>query len=396
MQVSAVDACVWGYPLVLFDAAARRNAQSSDAALAGVLPNDDLTDRTVWLDLRSGPAALAIDETSRYYSLTLFDAWGRGFASLGTRTTGNQKQTYAIVPPLWAGIAPHGLRTIEAPTHRVAIVGQTAKVDGEIAGLPFSIDPLGPRAHPGETDAYGPAFELSRESVAQSIAHGGGRAFFERLQRLIRDDAGRYRDYAAWRSVAEDIVANASPELDKALTAALHRIEAGLSMTDPIGGWRAQQRFDARGNAYLERARSCRFHFLAGDEHEVLHRLAFTDDAGEPLHGGRSYRLHFDAWNRPPAQAFWSLTASDARFQRLPTGMPSSSIRSRDALVKNADDSIDILIQSTHPGTSNVNRIAVPKEAFGLILRLYWPRPPALNGLWSPPALHAVGIVARS
>ena len=394
MQGSAADACVWGYPLVLFDAAARRTAQSCDRALEGVrLPNDDLTDRIAWLDLRGGPAALDIDETSRYYSLTLFDAWGRSFASLGTRTTGNQKQGYAIVPPLRDGTAPHGMQTIETPTSRVAVVGQTAKVDGEMAELQFSIVPLGPRD--GALAPVGGAYsdDDSSESIATEIARSGGRAFFARLQRLL-DDSGRYANAAAWRSVVDGVLNGDSRTLDAAFEAALTRIECGLPLATPIDGWQPQRMFDARGDAYLERAQSSRFQFLAGDEQDVSYRFARLDEAGRSLHGAHGYWLHFDAWNGPPVRAFWSVTACDERLRRFPGGTPASSIRSRDQLVKNSDDSLDILIQSSRPNKQNVNWLAVPEEAFGLILRLYWPRPAALNGVWSPPALRAVTVTA--
>jgi hypothetical protein len=392
MPVGAVDACVWGYPLVLFDAAARRNAQSDDTALGGVsMPNDDLAVRTAWIDLHHRPVALMADETTRYYSLSLFDAWGRSFASLGTRTTGNQRQTYAIVPPSWTGTAPSGMRTIEAPTNRLAVVAQTVKSDGDISDPHVSIAPIGPRAN--DTIAIFAASQNPGGSIADEIARAGGIAFFERLRRLL-DDSGRYSSAIGWRDAIDTLLRGDSRRLDAAFSAALRHIESGLPVTPSVDGWEAQQRFDARSTAYLERARSCRFHFLAGDEQDVLYRFARIDDAGQPLHGARAYRLHFEGWNRPPARAFWSLTACDKRLRRLPADVRHSSIRSRDNLVRNADDSLDISIQSGPPDESNVNWLAVPDETFGLIFRLYWPRPAALNGVWSPPALHAVGVPA--
>jgi hypothetical protein len=393
MPVGAVDACVWGYPLVLFDAAARRNAQSDDAALAGVsMPNDDLAVRTAWIDLHHRPVALRADETTRYYSLSLFDAWGRSFASLGTRTTGNQRQTYAIVTPSWGGTAPNGVRTIEAPTNRVAVVAQTVRADGDIADLQVSIAPIGPRDNDRAT-AIADASGSPSGSVADAIAHAGGLAFFERLRGLL-DDSGRYSSAIGWRDAIDEVLRSDSRALEAGFTEALGYIESGLPVTATVDGWEAQQRFDARSTAYLERARSCRFHFLAGDEQDVLYRFARTDDAGQPLHGARAYRLHFEGWNRPPARAFWSLTACDKQLRRLPADVRHSSIRSRDNLVRNADDSLDITIQRAPPDESSVNWLALPDQAFGLIFRLYWPRPAALSGVWSPPALHAVRVTA--
>jgi len=175
MPVGPVDACVWGYPLVLFDAAARQDARSGEAALGGVIiPNDDLAVRTAWIDLTHGPAALTLGETTRYYSLTLFDGWGRSFESLGTRTTGNHQQTYAMVSPLRSSL--NGRRTIETPTTRIAAVARTAKADGDVSEPQFLIVPIGPRANV-DSPACVAGVGRSSESIATQIARAGGCRF---------------------------------------------------------------------------------------------------------------------------------------------------------------------------------------------------------------------------
>jgi hypothetical protein len=393
MPVGPVDACVWGYPLVLFDAAARQNARSGEAALAGVtIPNDDLAVRTTWIDLTHGPTALTLGETTRYYSLTLFDGWGRSFQSLGTRTTGNHEQTYALVSPLRNGSSLNARRTIETATTRIAAVTRTAKADGDVTEPQFSIVPIGPRASV-EAPACEAGVGRSSESIATQIARAGGRSFFASLRTLL-NESSRYASVAPWSDVVDDALLKDSKQLDDDVATAMQLIEAELPITAPVDGWRARRAFDARGAAYLERARACRFHFLADDEQDTFHRFALLEDSGRPLHGRFTYRVHFDAWNEPPARAFWSLSVCDERFRGLPANARGWSIRSRDNLIKNSDDSIDISIQTAPPNKPNVNWLAVPERPFGLILRLYWPRPAALNGLWSPPALQAVSVAA--
>ncbi|HEY3674732.1 MAG TPA: DUF1254 domain-containing protein [Candidatus Tumulicola sp.] len=393
MPVGAIDAYIWGYPLVLFDAAMRRDVRGHDASLTGVsLPNDDLAERIEWIDLQRGPSALVLVETTRYHCVSLFDAWGRNFASLGTRTTGNERQTYAIVPPLWNGAAPHGMQTIQSPTDRVAALGQTTKAGDDSAQPQFSIVPIGPRPNPRASNRDAD-FPRARESIAAGIASAGSRPFLACLQKLLHESE-RYAKAVGWRDVVDAALRKDPRELDDDFTAAIDLIESGSPLTPPVDGWQARRAFDARGSAYLERARACRFHFLTGDEQDVFHRFARSDDSGRALHGRLPYRLHFDVWNEPPARAFWSLSACDGRFGALLQSKSNSTVRSRDGLVRNADDSLDISIQSAPPDEPNVNWLAVPQEPFGLILRLYWPRPPALNGLWSPPALRAASVAA--
>ena len=143
-----------------------------------------------------------------------------------------------------------------------------------------------------------------------------------------------------------------------------------------------------RGGDFLLLAQSARFNFCSNDPNDVLCKFARSDGTGRALNGSDNYRLHFDAWNEPPARAFWSLMACDARFRALTNDPPAHSVRSRDGLIKNPDDSIDIMIQAKRPARSDVNWLAVPNGEFTLILRLYWPRPPASTGVWAPPSVR--------
>jgi hypothetical protein len=66
------------------------------------------------------------------------------------------------------------------------------------------------------------------------------------------------------------------------------------------------------------------------------------------------------------------------------------AIGDRDPLVFNADGSLDLSIQRESPGgDKEKNWLPAPKAGgFSMTLRLYWPRPAALEGAWTPPPVQ--------
>lgn len=65
------------------------------------------------------------------------------------------------------------------------------------------------------------------------------------------------------------------------------------------------------------------------------------------------------------------------------------AIGDRDKLTFNDDGSLTLYIQRESPGQDKEsNWLPAPKEGpFTMNLRLYWPKPAALDGTWAPPAV---------
>ena len=60
----------------------------------------------------------------------------------------------------------------------------------------------------------------------------------------------------------------------------------------------------------------------------------------------------------------------------------------------NADGSLDLYFQDESPGTDKeVNWLPAPKGPFLAVLRLYWPKPEAVDGKWKAPAIQQVTAV---
>jgi hypothetical protein len=110
----------------------------------------------------------------------------------------------------------------------------------------------------------------------------------------------------------------------------------------------------------------------------------FTDADGAPLDGAHDYVLHFDEQELPPVDAFWSITMYDQDGFQVTNPLGRFALGDRDPLRYNADGSLDLLIQHQSPGAEDeANWLPSAPGPFDLTMRLYLPRPEALNGQWS-------------
>src|SRR3546814_11786956 len=76
-----------------------------DASFRDVVrPNADTLYSTLWFDVGKEPLILTLPDTAgRYHVVPIMDMWTEVFATLGTRTTGNDGGTVALVGPHWQG-----------------------------------------------------------------------------------------------------------------------------------------------------------------------------------------------------------------------------------------------------------------------------------------------------
>ena len=123
---------------------------------------------------------------------------------------------------------------------------------------------------------------------------------------------------------------------------------------------------------------------------------ALTTDSGRrSADRGRQYTLTFPAGQLPPVNAFWSVT-----MYKLPESLLVDNPLNRylinspmlPDLVPNPDGSITLYIQNTAPGPEKeANWLPAPEGPFTMFMRLYWPKPEALDGTWQPPKVVKVG-----
>jgi hypothetical protein len=112
---------------------------------------------------------------------------------------------------------------------------------------------------------------------------------------------------------------------------------------------------------------------------------ATTDANGDYLDGLKGYKLTIPA--NPPAKDFWSVVIYDPQTRsELQTGQEFPSRNSkRDALVENADGSVDLWFGPEAPKGREANWIqTVPGKGWYAILRLYGPLEPWFEKSWRP------------
>jgi hypothetical protein len=125
---------------------------------------------------------------------------------------------------------------------------------------------------------------------------------------------------------------------------------------------------------------------------EAVYPRSTVDGDGVPYDGARRYRLHFDAGQLPPVDAFWSVTlyGPDMFFTANPIDRYAIGDRTP-GLTRNPDGSLDLIIQHDPPAGQEGNWLPAPAGPFNLMMRLYLPRPAVLDGSYRIPPVLPVG-----
>jgi hypothetical protein len=163
----------------------------------------------------------------------------------------------------------------------------------------------------------------------------------------------------------------------------LARVANGWSMnTDTMGVY---------GNFYLKRAIVARVGLGANTPDDAIYPVLVADADDAPLTGDRDYMCHFGAGELPPVDAFWSITMYDDQGFQAANQLSRFAIGDRDQMAYNPDGSLDIYIQHSSPGADEEpNWLPAPAGPLGITMRLYAPRPEALDGRWNPPPVRRI------
>jgi hypothetical protein len=426
----AAEGFIYGYPLVLMDisrqvmTAAPRpevgrapanqfndSQEFPDPSFTDVVsPNADTLYSMAWLDLSKEPIVLDLpDVGTRYYLVQMMDAWSNVFASPGTRTTGNRKGSYAIVGPAWTGTLPSGLKAIKSPTDMVWIIGRT-QTNGK-ADYPavramknqYLLIPLsawGKDYAPPAEVPVNPNVDARTAPVAQ-VDKLDAITFFGRLAALMKDNPPAAADKPMVDKLArlgiepgkafppdgfDPEISQGLSEGVKAASASLAAEGKSLSGVPRVNGWSISRDMGRYGANYRHRAVIAMVGLGANLPEDAIYPMTVVDGDGKRLNGSNKYIIKFAKGQLPPAQAFWSLTMYNARRFFVANPINRYAIGDRDRLKLDADESLTLYLQHASPGNENEsNWLPAPEGDFNLILRIYWPRPDALSGAWTPP-----------
>jgi hypothetical protein len=416
--VIAAQAYVFGYPLVIMDLTRaqseqtlapantlRRVRQFPDASFKTVVrPNVDTLYSTAFLDLRDGPVVFEMPPNpDRYEVMPFMDAWTNVFATLGTRTHGTQGGRFLIAGPGWQGTTPPGMQLLTSPTQMAWLIGRTQTQGPADYPLVHRLQDglqLQPLKAQTATAPVGISAATEVSPVAQ-IQRMGTREFFQRLTQLMpanppsADDAPQVQAMAKIGIVAgQDVAWSWHDTWSAALGRRLAEFKIAQALKKPmnlVNGWSTPPLILGQyGTDYGIRAVVAQVGLGANLPQDAIYPSAQVDSQGEALHGQHRYRLHFASGQWPPVKAFWSITAYGADNFLIDNPAQRFAVGSLSPLVRNADGSLDLLIQAQPvEGPMQANWLPVAAGApFLLNARLYWPTEPVLNGTWHLPAIE--------
>jgi hypothetical protein len=429
-----VEAYLYLYPLVTMEVSRRQVTNVAAGQLPGrapvgqfahipafpaadfkavVRPNFDTLYSSAWLDLSSGPVILSAPDTGgRYYLLPVYDMWTDVFAAPGWRTTGTGEQHHALIPPGWSGSLPAAVTPVKAPTSTVWVIGRTQangpadyeavhQVQAGYAVIPLDRWGQPPAPPPFRAD---PAVDMTTPPLDQVEAMTAV-DFFAVAAELMKVHPPHPTDFSVLARIARiglrpggsfdsgqldpktraalDMAPKAAQDLMTQAFPRLAKVVNGWSMnTDTMGVY---------GNFYLKRAIVARVGLGANQPEDAIYPVLVADADGAPLDGANDYLCHFEPGELPPADAFWSITMYDEHGFQAANPLNRFAIGDRDPLAYNSDGSLDIYVRHTAPGADKEpNWLPAPAGPLGITMRLYAPRPEALDGRWSPPPVRRV------
>jgi hypothetical protein len=377
-------------------------------------PNSDTLYSFVGADLRSEPLVLTVPviEKDRYFTLQLIDYYTYNFDYIGSRTTGNGGGSFLLAGPGWKGTTPKGVKKVfRCDTDFAFVAGRTQLFNpGDLDNVRkiqagYKVQPLSaflgqpaPKAAPA-IDFIKPLTPADEKTSLE---------FFNILNFVLQYCPPVPSEKALMARFAKIGVgagktfdaSKLSPEIKTA-------IEQGRADAWAANGGVEQQWAEGKVSSgdvfgsreflkdnYLYRMTAAVLGIYGNSKAEALYGLYATDQAKQKLDGANRYTLRFAPGQLPPVNAFWSLTMYDWP-QSLLVANPINRYLINSPMLPNlkrdADGGLTLMIQNESPGKDNeANWLPAPKGSFALALRLYWPKPAALEGKWERPPLQRV------
>jgi hypothetical protein len=373
-------------------------------------PNSDTPYSMLGADLRTEPLVLTVPPIpqDRYYSLQFVDGYTYNFGYVGSRTTGNGGGKYLLAGPNWNGAKPDGINAVIRSDTDLALVIYRTQLFGpsdidsvkkiqdgyQVAPLSVHLNQAAPAQAPPID--FVPPLPPEQEKTSPQ--------FFEILNFALRfaptlPNEKSLRDRFAQIGIGPGGSFDPdklSPEMRTAIEGGMSDAWADLNNlkkdkvdTGEVG---SAQFFgtaeDLKGN-YLYRMAGAVFGIYGNTAAEALYPGIVNDSSGAPLTGANNYTVRFAPGQLPPVNAFWSLT-----MYELPQSLLVENPMRRylinspmlPSLLADPDGGYTFYVQHASPSLDKEsNWLPAPTGPFQMVLRLYWPKPDALNGTWKPP-----------
>lgn len=378
-------------------------------------PNSDTPYSFLGADLRAEPLVLTVPavEKERYYSLQFVDMYTFNFAYVGSRATGGEAGSFLLAGPGWKGETPAGIKAvIRSETDFAFVLYRTQLFNAaDIENVKkiqagYRVEPLSTfmgQAAP----APAPAVDFVKPLTATEEKTSP--EFFKVLNFILgfcptnaseKDLMARFAKINVGAGKNFDF-ATFTPEIQQAIEAGMADAWAAFKEykeTELDTGKRTSgDGFGTRehlNGSYIDRMSGAVLGIYGNSKDEAIYPVYFTSDDKKPLSGESRYTLRFAPGQLPPVNAFWSLT-----LYQLPASLLYANPLNRylinspmlPDLKKDADGGVTLYIQHTSPGSDKeANWLPAPDGPFFAAMRLYWPKPDALDGKWKAPPMQRV------
>jgi hypothetical protein len=383
----------------------------SPADKAVQTPNSDTLYSMLGADLRSEPLVLTVPamEKKRYFSVQLIDWYTFNFDYIGSRTTGNGGGSFLLAGPGWKGETPKGIDAVFHSETELAFPGYRTQLfnPDDIENVKkiqtgYTVQPLSaflgqpaPQAAPA-IDFIKPLTPAEQRTSIEFFNILNFVLQFcptvpsetELMARFARIGVGAGKTLNA-STLSPDVKAAIEQGMTDAwvdLAALQKRIDAKEVTLGDMFGTREYLK-----NNYLYRMAAAVNGIYGNSKQEAMYPIYAVDADGQKLDGTKGYSVRFGPGQLPPVNAFWSLT-----MYELPSSLLVANPLNRYLLnspmlpqfVKDADGGLTFYIQNESPGADKeANWLPAPKGPFVMFMRLYWPKPEALEGKWTAPPL---------
>ncbi|HKE86821.1 MAG TPA: DUF1214 domain-containing protein [Vicinamibacterales bacterium] len=426
----AVEAAIWGMPIVsvdamrqafLRDAGARYNdivylSKQADWKFQLATPNASTRYVYVPINTKSGPVVLDIPPAVGAGLFgTLNDAWQTRAADIwSTGEDGDQGTKYVVLPPAYKGAVPAGFVSIQLRTYNSYSCLCAMPASPSPADVAKAIDlARSVRAYP-LAEAVSPPPQRCID-MAGKLFDGIARfddTFYDSLARIVDEEPVQERDSVAMAylqsiGIQKDKPFKPDPALREMLKRAIVEAREGFIQSMialppfvPRAHWTVPgasvetetgHTFEKVGYLDLD-ARAQLFFFgcaPAQAPRAIMFVLAAMKDAtGAPLHGETTYHLHVPP--NVPSTHGWAVTVYDLETAAFIRGAARVEINSDHAPIrKNVDGSVDLFFAPAPPRGLDANWIGTRSGGRWIALfRFCGPQRAVLDRRWVLPDIE--------